>query len=984
MNLNRKAVIFLLVLFVLALSFWHFSEPKNPSQKESQFEPESKAISSFQSTEKRAPAATSKSSGFDPHALSQLVEHQPSIKQISEKTALPAIDAAEVKFQINEILAAAQSNATISLRLTQSDSVRVELKKQKTENGYQHIFGYLDGKPIAEVSLTTDSKSILVGIIQAPPAAYQIVYSGHDTSYVVKIDQSKVFRFQEADPKSTQPPGGFKRNSADSASIFEKIIHDKIAYLKPFVSIAEAAQVIVSGVRALNVYFYFTNQFVSAAGGMSGAQATVANQIAIANNSLANSGARISFAIVGSEATAIYPDNFNGSGELNSILSSLTANRYVDANINFLRANQIDLVQVVRAYQAADGCGLAYLGDNTWNNPLLSTNGVSVVGAMCNFKYTIAHELGHNIGLDHDSQNAHTGRIANQYNYGYFDASAKTRTIMAYATYCGGADYYDPGNIYGGGYTTCPVLQQYSTGQPINGVIANNARKANEIADALFSNPIPIISSLNGITSAFSANTQSMSVTQGSTLYTALTHSTGTSLLQVGASLPSNYFQVFRQGTPIISQYFTSDNYVINSNDFPVISAPGTYEIRYGNRVQYQTTSINITNIDTPLSIGSISISPAGGSYAVNQALAFSIAPTGSPAPACSWAVGGVSNGVSGYSMNQAFSYSNPMTAVTVSVQCARSSAYGNENLSASIAFNIFNLPTIVTQPVSQNVGSATSASLSVVASGAQLNYQWYKNGTAMSGANLASLVLSGADFTGTYKVRVSNPAGYVESQDAVISNATMPTISGVPANLDVNEGQTLNLAATVSGNPTPTLQWLFNGAVVSTQSSYSVPNVARTLAGVYTLKATSSIGSATATVAVRVLYKPAISSQPIAAVTLAKGQPLNLNLTASGMPAPTYAWFRVSGSASAVQLSSSSNALSIASIDWIDSGTYYCVVTNQVGSVTSAQTLVTVPAAKNEMTVGQSSDVLMSPGGINLMGIVDLDRSGGFDETHP
>jgi len=84
--------------------------------------------------------------------------------------------------------------------------------------------------------------------------------------------------------------------------------------------------------------------------------------------------------------------------------------------------------------------------------------------------------------------------------------------------------------------------------------------------------------------------------------------------------------------------------------------------------------------------------------------------------------------------------------------------------------------PTITGQPQSKTVNTGSSVALSITAGGTPApNYQWYKNGAAISGATRATLLLSGATSadTGTYTCVASNSAGSVTSQAAILSVIT-------------------------------------------------------------------------------------------------------------------------------------------------------------------------------------------------------------------
>ena len=74
--------------------------------------------------------------------------------------------------------------------------------------------------------------------------------------------------------------------------------------------------------------------------------------------------------------------------------------------------------------------------------------------------------------------------------------------------------------------------------------------------------------------------------------------------------------------------------------------------------------------------------------------------------------------------------------------------------------------PLIGTQPQPQLIESNAPVTLSVLASGIGLSYQWFSNGVPMIGANGASLVLNNLAVTNyqNFTVVVSNPSGSVTS----------------------------------------------------------------------------------------------------------------------------------------------------------------------------------------------------------------------------
>ncbi len=168
--------------------------------------------------------------------------------------------------------------------------------------------------------------------------------------------------------------------------------------------------------------------------------------------------------------------------------------------------------------------------------------------------------------------------------------------------------------------------------------------------------------------------------------------------------------------------------------------------------------------------------------------------------------------------------------------------------------------PTITTQPtgVSANVGSTVA--FTVVASGTNLTYQWYKGGTAgsvgsggtaVSGATNATLAFAAAASTdaGTYYVVVTNTVGAVTSTAVLLTvNDTVPTITTQPSSATVSAGGTATFTVVASGTNL-TYQWYRGGVAASgaTSASYALSSVATGDSGAtFDVKVTNSAGSVT------------------------------------------------------------------------------------------------------------------------------------------
>jgi hypothetical protein len=117
--------------------------------------------------------------------------------------------------------------------------------------------------------------------------------------------------------------------------------------------------------------------------------------------------------------------------------------------------------------------------------------------------------------------------------------------------------------------------------------------------------------------------------------------------------------------------------------------------------------------------------------------------------------------------------------------------------------------PAVTTQPSAQTVTTGGNATFSVVATGtAPLSYQWFKDGTAISGATLASYTLTtvATSAAGSYAVNVSNPAGTVTSGAATLTVNPAAYLANLSVRTTLATAQTLTVGLVVSGGAKPVL----------------------------------------------------------------------------------------------------------------------------------------------------------------------------------
>lgn len=154
--------------------------------------------------------------------------------------------------------------------------------------------------------------------------------------------------------------------------------------------------------------------------------------IAMANRTFANSRVNIRFRLVGTMLVPGY--NERGKG-LEVVLRDMTSGRQrgpvsLRQRRDALRA---DLVAVLTQTANQSYCGIAWLPQSP--GPFTSHLGYSVTWRLCIANHTFTHEVGHNMGLNHD-RFVTAAAPNSQYNFGYVNLNARIRDVMAYNNAC--------------------------------------------------------------------------------------------------------------------------------------------------------------------------------------------------------------------------------------------------------------------------------------------------------------------------------------------------------------------------------------------------------------------------------------------------------------------------------------------------------------------------------------------------------------------
>ncbi len=225
----------------------------------------------------------------------------------------------------------------------------------------------------------------------------------------------------------------------------------------------------------------------------------------------------------------------------------------------------------------------------------------------------------------------------------------------------------------------------------------------------------------------------------------------------------------------------------------------------------------------------------------------------------------------------------------------------------------------------STTVGNVTNATLTGLVAGAT----YFFAATALNSTNVES--------------GFSNETTYTVSTSATTQ---APAITTQPASQSVPVGATVSFTVVAGGTAPLSYQWRLNGANLggATSATLSFTNVTTSQAGSYSCRVTNAAGSVTSSTATLTvsapLVAPSITTQP-ANQSVMVGATVSFAVVASGTAPLSYQW-RLNGA----NLGGATSAtLSLTGVTTGQAGSYSCVVTNAVGSVTSSAATLTVGA---------------------------------------
>lgn len=161
--------------------------------------------------------------------------------------------------------------------------------------------------------------------------------------------------------------------------------------------------------------------------------------------------------------------------------------------------------------------------------------------------------------------------------------------------------------------------------------------------------------------------------------------------------------------------------------------------------------------------------------------------------------------------------------------------------------------PTISMQPSGGSFYVGNSIPFMVSYTGTSpFTFQWYKDGVAIENATIPNYMIPSAALAdaGSYTVKISNSAGNVTSEPAIVTVSTPvpPTITTQPQDKTVEFGTSFTLTVTAEGTAPLMYMWKKNGTSTSlnpsTNSYFEILTAKDTDAAVYSVVVSNSFGA--------------------------------------------------------------------------------------------------------------------------------------------
>ncbi|MBO4714815.1 MAG: immunoglobulin domain-containing protein [Verrucomicrobia bacterium] len=236
---------------------------------------------------------------------------------------------------------------------------------------------------------------------------------------------------------------------------------------------------------------------------------------------------------------------------------------------------------------------------------------------------------------------------------------------------------------------------------------------------------------------------------------------------------PLNY-QWLKNGAAIPGA--TSSSYTISSAK---MEDAGNYMVIVSNSVGMAVSNPATLTVKDPAVPPIIIVQPKSQEVLIGESVTFSVTATGTEPLSYQWLFNG--NPIAG-ATSSTYSISQVTEAHAGNYSVIVSNVAGTAISSTAVLTVKILPPVIVMHPQTQIIMRGSTATFAVIAEGYGLSYQWTFNGKDIAGANQSVYMIPAAEAgnVGSYAVKVSNKAGSVTSQSAMLWLNNLQMYAGV------------------------------------------------------------------------------------------------------------------------------------------------------------------------------------------------------------
>jgi hypothetical protein len=255
--------------------------------------------------------------------------------------------------------------------------------------------------------------------------------------------------------------------------------------------------------------------------------------------------------------------------------------------------------------------------------------------------------------------------------------------------------------------------------------------------------------------------------------------------------------------------------------------------------------------------------------------------------------------------------------------------------------------PFIVKQPVEGTISIGSDYTFFVDLIGSPpFYYKWYKNDIPIGSGTDKELIIYDATLNddASYYCVISNKSYSVQTDTVKLNIIIPPSIVLQPVSINTNPNTTIFFNVSATGSSPITYNWYKENTLIS--SSFNnllyIFNAQTTDLGNYYCIISNQIGSVTSNTVQLTLNDPLVVVTTPNNISLNVGQTLNISLSCTGTTPITAQW-RKDGINAKPQTVNNTGLipLLIPNVQSTNSGTYDCVLINDVGTITSPSFIV-------------------------------------------